>query len=473
MTLKNNPTESSTIHQTLTLLTQAFDKLKAPITPSQIETMGISIHEIMTARWRKYHVPQHLIEMCKGADPIEILATMFHDIVYVQVDRRIHPKISQLLNEFVLDQKYNCTLPQYSNDPYQLVKTCYEIFNFTPGTTITTSTGLNEFLSAITAVRTLSPFLSTWELIQIVGAIEATIPFRLDHSDRDLSFQYFEKKLNDVNKTMNLNKSEADIRIAIQRALNVSHRDVSGFSSEDTSEFLGQTWNLLLESNPIFKNPLFTVRQYRIGLLRMEEFFKNLKIEAIFCRYKDYPSELQYQKMCTNANANLKKSIEYLKSKIVMLAMLESIALQTGGDCPFVMLVGISNENDRESTHKLIKYLDQNIAPTSSSEIDEDVLKLLAHGRKGAQSFDIKQSPITAFIYCRLPRALREQLFESSLKFFKGEIDGLKYLKQFPTDLMESIILGCIELATTRKQALEVLYKSFKDSQKTVSFLNH
>ncbi len=473
MKLKSEQNTTSTIHQILLLLKNSFEILKAPITDSQIESMGINIHEIMTARWRKYHVPQHLIEMCKGADPIEVLATLFHDIVYVQVDRRIHPKIAPILSEFIIDQKYQCTLPQYTNDPYHYIKYCYDFFHFTPGTTISTSNGLNEFLSAITAARTLGPFLNNWEIIQIIGAIEATIPFRLDHSNRDLSFQYFENKYSELNKTLKLSKSPSDIRIAIHRALNVSHKDVAGFSSTDTSEFLGQTWNLLLESNPIFKNPLFTVRQYRIGLLKMEEFFNQLKIEAIFCRYKDYPTDSQYNQMCKNAELNLKRSVEYLKSKITMLSILEAIALQTGGDCPFVMLVGISSENDRDSTHKLIKFLDQTIPVVSEDEIDQEVLKLLAIGRKDTQAFDVKQSPITAYLYCRINRATREKLFEDSIKFFKGEIEPLKFLQLIPRQIIESIILGCIELATTRKQLLEGLYKSIKQSQKTVSFLNH
>jgi len=44
----------------------------------------------MIGPWRFFHNPEHIFDVGGNKDAIEVIAALFHDIVYVQVDRSIN-----------------------------------------------------------------------------------------------------------------------------------------------------------------------------------------------------------------------------------------------------------------------------------------------------------------------------------------------------------------------------------------------
>ncbi|HZX00624.1 MAG TPA: hypothetical protein VFF45_00105 [Bacilli bacterium] len=56
----------------------------------------------MTGPWRYFHTPNHIFEVGGTDDPIEVLAALFHDIVYVQVDRGIQFNVAHFLTPFIV-----------------------------------------------------------------------------------------------------------------------------------------------------------------------------------------------------------------------------------------------------------------------------------------------------------------------------------------------------------------------------------
>ncbi|HSN97364.1 MAG TPA: hypothetical protein VLS89_03665, partial [Candidatus Nanopelagicales bacterium] len=55
-----------------------------------LERVAELIVQTMTGPWRYFHTPDHIFEVGGNEDAIEVLSALFHDIVYVQVDRGIH-----------------------------------------------------------------------------------------------------------------------------------------------------------------------------------------------------------------------------------------------------------------------------------------------------------------------------------------------------------------------------------------------
>src|SRR6202012_3888745 len=76
----------------------------------------------------------------------------------------------------------------------------------------------------------------------------------------------------------------------LRRAVRVGNRDVENFAENDPARFLDNTWKLLPESNPALHSPMvYTVRDYRIALQKMEAFLAWLPAERVFHTWAEGP----------------------------------------------------------------------------------------------------------------------------------------------------------------------------------------
>ena len=80
--------------QCLERLIWAIDRLKVEVEPSELARIAELIVQPMTGPWRFFHTPEHIFDVGGNEDAIEVLAALFHDIVYVQVDRSINFNVS-------------------------------------------------------------------------------------------------------------------------------------------------------------------------------------------------------------------------------------------------------------------------------------------------------------------------------------------------------------------------------------------
>ena len=158
------------------------------------ESMSNFIYECMSNTARTYHVVQHVFDVIEAnlcriedgsdeqpvLDAIAILAALFHDCVYSQVDGGLSAAQYEKLKGAIQqenDGTLKVTSSALDSGVDQLL--CIPIFGIHEDRILSPSNSQNKLLSAIIAVRDLESILSKDQLVEIAVAIEATIPFRV------------------------------------------------------------------------------------------------------------------------------------------------------------------------------------------------------------------------------------------------------------------------------------------------------
>jgi hypothetical protein len=81
-------------------LAQAIEQLEGKVEPTQLETITELIVQTMMGPWRFFHTPDHIFEVGGSVNAIEVLAALFHDLVYVQVDQGVSLNIGGYIAPF-------------------------------------------------------------------------------------------------------------------------------------------------------------------------------------------------------------------------------------------------------------------------------------------------------------------------------------------------------------------------------------
>jgi len=235
--------------QCLDKLIWAIDRLKAEVEPTELARIAELIVQPMTGSWRFFHTPEHIFEVGGNEDAIEVLAALFHDIVYVQVDRSINFNVSYYITPVTKEVNKQLQIRDQSelsaDATFEMVML---VFGFVPGEVLNPFSGQNEFLSALVAAKALAPFLKREQLLQIAACIEATIPFRAASQGVTVSQRLYDR-LQVINSLFNLSLTDKQMRETVKKAVRISNRDVISFSHQSSAHFLANTWNLLPETN--------------------------------------------------------------------------------------------------------------------------------------------------------------------------------------------------------------------------------
>ena len=330
----------ATINRFISLFSDAFVALSMKVPVSDIERMAMLIHHSMDHGRRTYHTSTHVFDMCVGMNPRQVLATLFHDIVYYQLDGGFPKDAEALLKRVVrVERDVVEVRPLGASDKGYTI--CTGIFGFKAGQALPLFGGMNEFLSAIVATRTLEPYLPVQDIIAIVAYIEMTIPFRMTKaSGRDM-LDVLAERVGEVSKAVGLEATPTEISRVVTDATVLSNRDVSSFSEADPGRFLSTTWLLIEESNaPLAAVGMYSIEQYRGALSRMEKFLGSLNPDSVFHDYQGTPGESEFGVLRAAARRNLEFATKYLGLKIVGISIVEALAQLTGGDCPVSMLLG-------------------------------------------------------------------------------------------------------------------------------------
>lgn len=136
------------------------------------------VSESMSGHGRDYHRIDHVFDVADGANPVQILAGLFHDVVYVQADGSLPDQQMTLLSDVVELNPDGIALLPHKAKPERLRAMLEILFDIEPGRVLSPIGGLNEFLSALLAVRHLEQALPITTLLQLGACIELTIPFR-------------------------------------------------------------------------------------------------------------------------------------------------------------------------------------------------------------------------------------------------------------------------------------------------------
>ena len=76
----------SPVHEIVNALWRALHELGSDATTEQIEPWGFSIHAALSAAGREFHNHDHVVDLLAEGDALEVIAALYHDAVYIQVD---------------------------------------------------------------------------------------------------------------------------------------------------------------------------------------------------------------------------------------------------------------------------------------------------------------------------------------------------------------------------------------------------
>ncbi len=347
-----------------------------------------------------------------------------------------------------------------------------KVFNFKEGTVLHPFNGLNEFLSTVAAARILKECIqfTLWDKIQFTTCIESTIPFRAANEQGetpfDILFQRTQQLINDFTLQVPNDKIETNIK----RAVAFSNQDVSGFFNEDFGLFISQTWTLILENNPIFRNSLFTVGQYRLAIQRVKLFLSTLKYQNVVHSWNDFPRESDLEAMHQQIQINLRNAVEYINIKLVSIAILETFAQLSGGDAPYLFFLGEEVSIPQVNSVPIEEFLKAPPSRLRTAKKEKPtnliVFETLKYGRSQASGFDFKNSPIAGFLYQYLTHGEMDNLLALSAKLYDGQLDRLDFVRAVPLDILEPILIGIGTLTGSRMEMSVNLLEGLKNNNK-------
>lgn len=456
MSTSPESTPPSDLHKVLSTMSQAFEALGKEVPSAEIEEIGSLIHEVMTSKYRTYHTLEHIFSFGDDLTPIEVLAILAHDIVYWQIDRVEHPDLQKLISPHKLDQTGTIVIPalNQSHGPARTLSTTQQVFGFFAMDKIGPFSGANEYLSAYVAERLWGKILGKWEMIQVLACIEATIPFRKAGADGKTALMNLHERLSKLNAELQLKVTAEEIAAAVESATKVSNRDLGSFVYDDVAKFLRESWQIVLETNPVLEHANYRIREYRKALQKMEGFLSGLNAGEIFTPVNGLVNGKPCSEAMTIVARNLFLGVEYIRAKLLAIGIIEAVAAVTGGPAPLVLFTGAAHTDDGP---RLIECRLSALSVHGRTGPNADVHRLLDRGRAGYSRFDRNRSPIAAFVYSELSESEFAAAVVTAKNFFVGKVSAEEFLCGSLKKQVLQLIPIFAELAWTRKFALDAL----------------
>ena len=447
----------ATINRFISLFSDAFAALSVKVPVTDVERMAMLIHHAMDHGRRTYHTSTHVFDMCVGMNPRQVLATLFHDIVYYQLDGGFPKDAETLLKRVVrVERDVVEVRPLDSSDKGYAI--CTGVFGFTAGQALPLFGGMNEFLSAVVATRTLEPYLPLQDIIAIVACIESTIPFRMTNAAGRDSLEVLAERVGEVSKAVGLEMTQDELMRVVKDATMLANQDVSSFSETDPGRFLSTTWLLIEESNaPLAAVGIYSIKEYRGALSRMEKFLGSLNPDSVFRDFQGTPGASDFDALRAASRRNLEFATKYLGLKIVGISVVEALAKVTGGDCPVSMLLG-----DIRSPYGKPDRVEDFLPPppADESQLDKQILDVLEKGRAKESASDLTVSPLTAYVYRSLGNDGAASALAQAKKMFADELSARDYLGGLDRDMVRSLTQACAHIAISRREPLLALAQS-------------
>jgi len=441
------------VQKLISIFNQSFRVLGVHVSLEKLETLSVTIHRAMTVQARHFHTLEHVFNFVDSNNAIVSLAALYHDIVYYQVDMGFSPQIWELISPYIRQDNDDFFVAENIPATDRTFFLTLEIFDLHPGQKLSSVEALNEFLSALVMNIQLDGLVPEKTLVLMTMCIEATIPFRGFTADGKNHFDLLELRLVGIIQRYNLDISQEGLIEGIKTAVVFANKDIENFAETDSGRFLDNTWKLLPETNAALRLPdVYSIGAYRVALLKMKVFFDGLDPDTIFSRYRGVPSQDDYTRMANLAQKNATVARLYLGIKILGTTVLEALALATGGDAPLSLFLG---DVPREGvTIKRLEYFLPELEDPAWVDHNSTIYQLLESGRVGEASFDLKNSPLSLFVYKSLSPERITDYLECAQKFYSGEISPEEYLKQVDPAIVQPIARASSIMVFTRRQAL-------------------
>ncbi len=233
-------TNETRIQMLVKEMEHCLSELNCTATSQELESWACIIYESMSAPSRTFHSVQHVFDVAVGADCIQKMAAFFHDIIYYSIDGGLSKVQHDMLRDIITESNGVVAITEEKLD--KNMSMTIDIFGFKSGQILDKFRGLNEFLSASTAVRCYQGNMDAKLLVAIVACIEATIPFRREDALGRCPAEALFDRLVKINVTYELDLTEDDLVKIVQRAVDLGNRDLANFSTPEHAVFLSNTW---------------------------------------------------------------------------------------------------------------------------------------------------------------------------------------------------------------------------------------
>lgn len=446
--------EEGLFHTLINVLDQAFETLNVEVSAKDIEDLAVTIHRVMSMETRRFHTLDHALSLTDPKAPLRSLAALFHDLIYYEIESEFPSAVFSIINPYLVETDIGTYIlePQQGKDfTFELLR---ELFALSTGQPLSTTIGINEFFSALVAWKKMEHLLPNTLLLKIAVHIEATIPFRGLNEQNESSFDIMARRMKKICQNYHIPISDVEIDETILSAVAIANQDVVGFAKSDTAIFLDNTWKLLPEVNAELRSGMiYSIREYRQALQKMEKFFSWLEPANIFHNYKGYPSERDLGQMTSAAKRNIELAREYLCVKLLAISILEALAEISGGDTPLALFMG-DIQSKSILQHRLENYLPE-ISMPASRKINSTVYLLLADGRSDQNQFDIQNAPLALFLYANFGSDGCETLLSSAQEMFAGQRPPANYLAMVDPQAISAITQACMRMVPTRRESLQ------------------
>ncbi|HEU0033591.1 MAG TPA: hypothetical protein VFQ53_23330 [Kofleriaceae bacterium] len=437
--------QSSPVHEIVNGLWRALHEVGSNAKLADIERWGFAIHMALSSPGREYHNHDHVCSLIDEArqDPLEVIAALYHDAVYIQVDQGLPYSMRAEL----------ATVLAHEDDGWRVLPAAagpttgdtLHVFDRKVGDIVTGTSGLNELASALVASIHLANALTREQRIAVSACIEQTIPFRVDPVT----------PLHD--RLVLLGLTGDALEDTMKRAVRLGNRDVENFADNDPGQFLDNTWKLLPESNPALHSPLvYTVHDYRVALQKMEAFLAWLPAERVFHAWHDEPKAEVHARRVARTTGNLELAVRYLRAKLYSIGVVEAIAEVTGGDVPLDYFMGAPKSRQEQAYLKRIEQFLPTAQPQDADH-DSSLHKLLAQGRASESSFDTGPSPLGAFLHAMVGETQVMKGVEMARTCWAGGCDAATFLASQPARPVAAIARAAGNIIDTRRDRLFAL----------------
>ena len=456
----------ATINRMILYFDKAFRALSVNVPRVEVARMALLVHEAMDAKTRAFHTTKHAFALCEGMTPIQVLAALFHDVVYYQLDAGYSTRIAALLEGVTGIQNETLRLLQTKHED-KATALCADIFGFCPGQVLRLDRGLNEFLSAVVATRLLQRHLTDAHLLAMVACIELTIPFRAPDASGQSAANALAQRIQTRSLkhhqalSISAHETAAFVKTIMMNALTFANRDVAGFTEADPQQCLSITLLLVEESlTSLTALGVCSLQAYRDALLRMEVFLNSLNPAFVCQSYDGYPDANTLLAMCAAAKRNIEFSRDYLGAMLATLAIIEALPLNTASDCPRAMLF--------RTTRNFFGEVDPGegfgLEPLLHHPTHAELFRVLEKGCLLESSKVLTASPLTAFVYGFLGHSGTLETLQQAKRMFDGNLSPHAFLKTLDRDMLHTLITACAKTAESRKQALLALQQKLHAS---------
>jgi hypothetical protein len=433
---------------------QAFERLGVSSSKQRARKLASNIQLAMSAHGRNYHNLDHVFSFVDPDDPICTLAAMYHDAVYYQVDLGFTSEILAIIIPYIYDLEGEFYISRNIQEKDHLIWMTLDIFNLKAGQKLTSVDALNEFLSALVLVRELGDIVEAKDLMRMIVCIEATIPFRGKNKAGLTPFEVMAKRLRNITrKYCSPPLKPHDIENTVKASVIFSNKDIGNFSEPDPARFLDNTWKLLPETNAALRDrDAYSIRAYRLALQKMWAFMMFVKPELVFNQYHGVPSDKEYREMLDIAGANIVVAREYLKIRLVAIAVLEALAQASGGDTPLSIFMGDLSDQAGNSP-RIEDFLPdiQTPAWVDQAPIIRDLLEV---GRASESSFDTRNSRLSLFVFKSLTPEGIDKALGIAQEYFSGNIEPEEFLDQMDKPMVSAIARASASMVLMRRDKL-------------------